>query len=100
MNAETLPPRLRALVSSSSVPVVGTPSAACANTQMLSIPIVVSSDDFQVVEVLDDLVERFAVVFDDFAGFTLGVIFDGGDLLRPRHRLDAEVGSGDGLDGL
>src|SRR6056297_2539700 len=100
MNAETFPPRPRASVSSSSVPVVGSPAVACANTQMLSIPIVVSSDDLQIVEIFDDLVERFAVVLDDLTGFALGGILDGGDLLGPRHRLDAEVGSGDGVDRL
>ncbi|MEY4068560.1 MAG: hypothetical protein RLZZ332_896 [Actinomycetota bacterium] len=57
----------RALVSSSSVKVVGVPFAPCAKTQML-FTAMMSSDHFQVFQEGNDLGVRLAVVFDDLSG--------------------------------
>ena len=69
-NAVTDAPIERAFASNSSVPVVGTSPLACANTQMLLIVMMLSSDHFQVLKKCDDLFKCCAVIFDDFTGLT------------------------------
>ena len=59
---------LRALVRSSSVPVVGAPFGSCAKTQMFMSCRRPPSDDLQVLEERHDLGEALAVVLDDLAG--------------------------------
>src|SRR3546814_7469928 len=62
-------------------------------------------DDLEAVEELDDLAEGFAVVLDDLAGFALGCVLDGDDLLAGTSGTDlrgveAEIGDGDLFDRL
>src|SRR6056300_929956 len=95
--ADTVAPRERALVSSSSVPVVTAPSLAWANTQMFEIVMSFSvrslfrsvarmfrSDDLESLEELDDLHVGFSVVLDDLAGLAGRRLGHGGDLLTGR----------------
>src|SRR4051812_14696678 len=78
MNASTVSPTSRALASISRVIVLTLPSSASAKTQTLPNAI---SDHLQVLEVRNDLLEPFAVVFDDLTGLALLGLVDGDDLL-------------------
>src|SRR3546814_5920158 len=108
--ASPVSPSDRALARSSRVRGLTVPSVASAYTQirlramcfLLSIGVL---DDLEAVEELDDLAEGFAVVLDDLAGFALGCVLDGDDLLAGTSGTDlrgveAEIGDGDLFDRL
>src|SRR6056300_1511476 len=116
ITADTVLPRERAFVSSSSVPVVTAPSLAWANTQMFEIVMSFSvrslcrsvvrefrSNDLESLEELNDLHVGFSVVLDDLAVFASRRLGHGGDLLSgrvPPSGSDAEVGRGHRVDRL